>query len=90
MRSHAGSRGLKLKQADRAALEALTHRGRESVRVLKRGRALQLLAEGWTVVGAAEAVGVTQTTVRTVCRRYLEEGLGAACMKSPGPERRGF
>ncbi|TQF14698.1 helix-turn-helix domain-containing protein [Myxococcus llanfairpwllgwyngyllgogerychwyrndrobwllllantysiliogogogochensis] len=85
MRSHARSRGLKLKQADRAALEALTHRGRESVRVLKRGRVLQLLAEGWTVVRAAEAVGVTQTTVRTVRRRYLEEGLGAALNEKPRP-----
>ncbi|WP_407667265.1 helix-turn-helix domain-containing protein [Myxococcus qinghaiensis] len=85
MRSHARSRGLKLKQADRTALEALTHRGRESARVLKRGRALQLLAEGWTVVMAAEAVGVTQTTVRTVRRRYLEEGLGAALHERPRP-----
>ncbi|WP_434299946.1 helix-turn-helix domain-containing protein [Corallococcus exiguus] len=69
---------MKLKQADSAALKALTHRGRESVRVLRRARVLQLLAEGWTVVGVAEAVGVTETTVRTVRRRYREEGLSAA------------
>ncbi|WP_141594501.1 helix-turn-helix domain-containing protein [Myxococcus sp. AB056] len=85
MRTHARNQRLKLKQADRAALEALTHRGRESVRVLRRARALQLLSEGWTVVGVAEAVGVTQTTVRTVRRRYLEEGLGAALHERPRP-----
>ena len=80
MRMHGRNQGLKLKQADRAALEALTRRGRESVRVLRRARVLQLVSEGWTVVGAAEAVGVTQTTVRTVRRRYQEEGLGQRCM----------
>lgn len=85
MRTHARNQGLKLKQADKAALEALTRRGRESVRVLRRARVLQLVSEGWTVVGAAEAVGVTQTTVRTVRRRYLEGGLGAALNERPRP-----
>ncbi|WP_140798273.1 helix-turn-helix domain-containing protein [Myxococcus xanthus] len=85
MRTHARNRGLKLKQADRAALEALTHRGRESVRVLSRARVLQLLSEGWTVVGAAEAVGVTQTTARTVRRRYQQEGLVGALHERPRP-----
>jgi transposase len=79
---------VKLKQADRTALEALTHRGPESVRVLRRARVLQLLSEGWTVVGAAEAVGVTETTVRTVRRRYREEGLSAALQERPGAARR--
>ncbi|WP_420821717.1 helix-turn-helix domain-containing protein [Pyxidicoccus trucidator] len=85
MRAHTRSRGLKLKQADRAALQALTHRGRESVRVLRRARMLQLLSEGWTVVGAAEAVGVTETTVRTVRRLYREAGLAAALRERPRP-----
>ncbi|NRD51220.1 helix-turn-helix domain-containing protein [Corallococcus exiguus] len=76
---------MKLKQADKAALEALTHRGRESVRMLRRARVLQLLSEGWTVVGAAEAVGVTETTVRTVRRRYFENGLRAALQEKPRP-----
>ncbi|AKQ66624.1 hypothetical protein A176_003536 [Myxococcus hansupus] len=53
--------------------------------MLMRARALQLLAEGWTVVGAAEAVGVTQTTVRNVRRRYLKEGLGGALHERPRP-----
>ncbi|RKH73702.1 hypothetical protein [Corallococcus aberystwythensis] len=55
--SSSSGRIVKLKQADSAALEALTHRGRESVRVLRRARVLQLLAAGWTVVGVAEAAG---------------------------------
>ncbi|WP_194863313.1 helix-turn-helix domain-containing protein [Myxococcus sp. AB036A] len=55
------------------------------MRVLKRARALQLLSEGWTVVGAAEAVGVTQTTVRNVRRRYLEEGLVGALHERQRP-----
>jgi transposase len=74
-----------LKQADRAAQEALTHRGRESVRVLRRARVLQLLSEGWTLASAAEAVGVTETTVRTVRWRYLEKGLSAALQERPRP-----
>ncbi|NNB94173.1 helix-turn-helix domain-containing protein [Corallococcus exiguus] len=76
---------MKLKQADSAALKALTHRGRESVRVWRRARVLQLLAEGWTVVGVAEAVGVTETTVRAIRRRYREEGLSAALHEKPRP-----
>ena len=85
MKAHARSQGLKLKQTDRGALEALTRRGRESVRVLKRARVLQLLSEGWTVVGTAEAVGVTQTTVRTLRRRYRDEGLNVALHERPRP-----
>ncbi|WP_140867357.1 helix-turn-helix domain-containing protein [Myxococcus xanthus] len=85
MKAHARSQGLKLKQTDRGVLEALTRRGRESVRVLKRARVLQLLSEGWTVVGTAEAVGVTQTTVRTLRRRYRDEGLNAALHERPRP-----
>ncbi|GHG69741.1 hypothetical protein GCM10012319_14090 [Comamonas sp. KCTC 72670] len=50
--------GVKLTEADRAAQDALMHRGRESVRVLKRARALQLLGSGWMGVAAAEAAGL--------------------------------
>ncbi|WP_434347407.1 helix-turn-helix domain-containing protein [Myxococcus virescens] len=85
MRAHARSQGLKLKQTDRGALEALKRRGRESVQVLKRARVLQPLSEGWTVVGTAEAVGVTQTTARTLRRRYRDEGLNAALHERPHP-----
>jgi transposase len=85
MKGHARSQGLKLRQADSAALEALTHRGRESVRVLRRAWVLQLLAAGWTVVGVAEVAGVTETTVRTVRRRYREAGLSAALHEKPRP-----
>ncbi|WP_223644384.1 helix-turn-helix domain-containing protein [Corallococcus sp. EGB] len=53
--------------------------------VLWRARVLQLLAAGWPVVGVTEAVGVTETTVRTVRRRYREEGLSAALHEKPRP-----
>ncbi|WP_434347378.1 helix-turn-helix domain-containing protein [Myxococcus virescens] len=37
------------------------------------------------MVGTAEAVGVTQTTVRTLRRRYRDEGLNAALHERPRP-----
>lgn len=42
---------------------------------------------GWRLDddGAAEAVGVTETTVRAVRRRYREEGLTAALHERPRP-----
>ncbi|XXF78978.1 helix-turn-helix domain-containing protein [Myxococcaceae bacterium GXIMD 01537] len=78
---------LELKQADEEALARLTRRGRESVRVLKRARVLQLLHEGWTMVGAAKAAGVAENTARLVRRRYMEEGLQASLHERPRPGR---
>ncbi|NOK09785.1 IS630 family transposase [Corallococcus exercitus] len=79
--------GLKLKQAEKEALDVLMRRGRQSVRVLKRARALQLLGEGWTGVAAAEAAGLSERTVRHVRGRYRCEGLEAALREKPRPGR---
>ncbi|WP_442872362.1 helix-turn-helix domain-containing protein [Corallococcus sp. NCRR] len=79
--------GVKLKQAEKEALDALMRRGRHSVRVLKRARALQLLGEGWTGVAAAEAAGLSERTVRQVRGRYRREGLDAALQERPRPGR---
>ncbi|RKI51228.1 helix-turn-helix domain-containing protein, partial [Corallococcus sp. AB049A] len=79
--------GVKLKQAEKEALDALMRRGRQSVRVLKRARALQLLGEGWTGVAAAEAAGLSERTVRQVRGRYRREGFDAALQERPRPGR---
>src|SRR5687767_13491691 len=81
---------LEMRGADEQALERLTRRGWAAARVLRRARVLQLLAEGWTVEGTASAVGVSDATVRSVRRRYRENGLRDALYERPRPgkERR--
>ncbi|WP_426745612.1 helix-turn-helix domain-containing protein [Myxococcus faecalis] len=79
--------GMKLKQAGKEALDALMRRGRHSVRVLKRARALQLLGDGWTGVAAAGAAGISERTVWQVRGRYRREGLEAALQERPRPGR---
>jgi transposase len=76
---------LKLKAADRKALKNLMSRGRESVRVIKRARVLQLLGEGKSAEKAAAAAGVGITTAQNIRKRYLENGLERALREAPRP-----
>src|SRR4051794_12497374 len=74
-----------LSRGDRAKLQALLSRGRESVRVFKRARALELLGQGRSAPAAAVAAGLDDETVRRVGKRYREGGLDAAIRERPRP-----
>ena len=78
-------RKVKLKPGDKKKLKDLMSRGRESVRVVKRARVLQVLGEGKSAEKAAEAAGVGGTTARRIMRRYVEKGLERALREAPRP-----
>ena len=79
---------LVLSGRDATTLHELLSRGRESVRVIKRARALELLSRGKSAPEAADAVGLDDETVRRVGRRYLDGGLDAAIRERPRPGQR--
>jgi transposase len=74
-----------LSRADAVRLRELLSRGRESVRVVKRARALQLLGQGRSAPEAGDAAGLDDETVRRVGKRFLEGGLEAAIRERPRP-----
>lgn len=76
---------VKLKRGDKNKLRELMSRGRESVRVVKRARVLQILGNGKSAERAAEAVGVGGTTAREILGRYFEGGLERALWDAPRP-----
>ncbi len=76
---------VKLKTRDKKKLKDLMSRGRESVRVVKRARVLQVLGAGKSAEKAAEAAGVGVTTAREIMKRYLESGLERALREAPRP-----
>lgn len=76
---------VKLKPGDKKKLKDLMSRGRESVRVVKRARVLQVLGEGKSAEKAAAAAGVGGTMARRVMKRYLESGLERALRELPRP-----
>ncbi len=76
---------LKLNAADRRQLQKMLRSGKESVRVFKRARALQLLDEGKSAPKVAEAVGIGVETVRRSARRYEVGGLKRALYELPRP-----
>ena len=76
---------IRLKPSEKKKLKDLMSRGRESVRVIKRARVLQVLGAGKSAEKAAEAAGVGVTTARQIMRRYLENGLDRALREAPRP-----
>ena len=76
---------VKLKPGDKKKLKDLMSRGRESVRVVKRARVLQVLGEGKSAEKAAEVAGVCATAARDIRRRYLDQGLQRALREAPRP-----
>jgi len=78
---------VKLKAGEKKQLRELLSRGRESVRVVKRARVLQILGEGKSAERAAETAGVGKTTAREILGHYLEGGLERALWDAPRPGR---
>ena len=80
---------VKLKARDKKKINELMSRGRESVRVVKRARVLQVMGEGKSAEKAAEAAGVSPRMARRVGKRYVADGLERALREDarPGKER---
>lgn len=66
---------LGLSEGQRSELEAMRAKGQGSARLFKRVTAILLLGRGTSVAATAEAVGVSQGSVRTWRRRYEAEGV---------------
>lgn len=75
---------------DRERVRALLRKGELSARVLRRAEILRMLDKGWTQGGITEALGISQTTVQRIGRRYMEEGLDSALKERPRPGKGGM
>ena len=76
---------VRLGSKDRQLIVAMLCRGRESARVLRRASILQQLDQGQKLTQVAESLGVVPKTVRTIARRFKEEGLESALNEKPRP-----
>ena len=69
---------VQLTKKDRKQIAGMLNKGWESARVLRRALILRELGQGQTSGQVASHVGVASKTVRSVARRYEEEGLESA------------
>ena len=76
---------VELSQEERAELEALTRKGRASVRRLKRALILLATDDGDVDDEIAAKVRVHRTTVEEIRKRFVEEGLDAALSERHRP-----
>jgi putative transposase len=74
-----------LRKKEREKIAGILARGRESARVLRRALILRQLDQGQKITQVASNVGVARKTVRSIGRRYGEEGLEAALQEKPRP-----
>jgi putative transposase len=68
-----------------AELHTLLSKGKCLVRVAKKARCLQLVADGMSAECASKMAGISPTTGRKVCRRFATEGLHHALFDLPRP-----
>lgn len=76
---------VRLSGKDRRFVAEKLGRGRESARVLRRAWILRQLDQGQKITQIAGNLGVVRKTVRTIARRYLEEGVESALHEKPRP-----
>jgi len=76
---------VRLSGKDRSSIMAMLRRGRESARVLRRASILYQLDQGLKISRIAENLGVVPKTVRSISRRFTEEGLESALNEKPRP-----
>ena len=69
---------VKLSKKDQRSLEHLTGKGKLEVRVYKRARILLSAHQGMIDQEIAQAVGVSNPTIKRIRKAYVEEGLKAA------------
>ena len=78
---------VKLAESERSRLNEVSHRGKPSVRTVKRALALLKAAEGLRDGEIAGVLLINAATVARVRKRYVEEGLEAAINDKPRPGR---
>lgn len=64
-----------LSEADDATLQAWERSTTIFAGIARRGRLIQLLAQGWSVTAAAEAAGISRPKVYKWITRFQAEGL---------------
>jgi putative transposase len=79
---------VQLTKKDRKQIAGMLNKGWESARVLRRALILRELGQGQTSGQVACHVGIASKTVRSVARRYEEEGLESALYEKPRPGQR--
>jgi transposase len=79
---------VQLTKKDRKQIAGMLNKGWESARVLRRALILRELGQGQRSGQVACDVGVASKTVRSVARRYEEEGLESALYEKPRPGQR--
>ena len=78
---------VKLTESERSRLNAVSHRGKPSVRTVKRALALLKADEGLRDREIAGVLLINPATVARTRKRYVEEGLEAAINDRPWPGR---
>ena len=78
---------VKLAESERSRLNEVSHRGKLSVRTVKRALALLKAAEGLRDGEIAGVLLISAATVARVRKRFVEEGLEAAINDQPRPGR---
>ena len=78
---------VKLAESERSRLNEVSHRGKPSVRTVKRALALLKADEGLRDGEIAGVLLVNAATVARVRKRFVEEGLEAAINDKPRPGR---
>jgi transposase len=76
---------VRLSKKGKQQVSEMLRKGRESARVLRRASILRQLDQGEKVAHVARSLGVVRKTVRTIARRYQEEGLASALQEKPRP-----
>lgn len=74
-----------LSPKERALLRAITTKGKQRVRVIKRAAILLKSDDGWIDADIAPVVGVSVRTVESVRARYAEGGVERALHDAPRP-----
>ncbi len=78
---------VKLAESERSRLNEVSHRGKPSVRTVKRALALLKADEGLRDAEIAGVLLINAATVARVRKRYVEEGVEAAINDKPRPGR---
>ena len=78
---------VKLTESERTCLNEVSHRGKPSVRTVKRALALLKADEGLRDREIADVLLINAATVARARKRYVEEGLEAAINDRPRPGR---
>ena len=76
---------VKLTESERTCLNEVSHRGKPSVRTVKRALALLKADEGLGDREIADVLLISAATVARARKRYVEEGLEAAINDRPRP-----